>query len=69
MSKLDPTLAQISAQFTRYDVERSGGGYIALTRGTSDPIARLRPIPDTDRVELFHWSNVKRSPDVLQLIF
>jgi len=23
------------------------------------PIARLRPIPDTDRFELFYWSNVK----------
>ena len=59
MSKPDPTLAQISAQFTGYDVERSGGGYIVLNRGTSDPIARLRPIPDTDRFELFYWSNVK----------
>jgi hypothetical protein len=49
MSKPDPTLAQISAQFTGYDVERSGGGYIILDRGTSDPIARLRPIPATDR--------------------
>ena len=59
MSKPDPTLAQISAQFTGYDVERSGGGYIVLNRGTSDPIARLHPIPDTDRFELFYWSNMK----------
>jgi hypothetical protein len=59
MSKPDPTLAQISAQFTGYDVERSGGGYIVLNRGTSDPIARLRTIPDTDRFELFYWSNMK----------
>ncbi len=27
MAKPDPTLAQIAAQFTRHDVERSGGGY------------------------------------------
>ena len=59
MSKPDPTLAQISARFTGYDVERSAGGYIILNRGTSDPIARLRPIPDTDRFELFYWSNMK----------
>jgi hypothetical protein len=26
---------------------------------TSDAIARLSPIPDTDRFELFYWSNVK----------
>ena len=24
-----------------------------------NPIARLRPIPDTDRFELFYWSNAK----------
>jgi hypothetical protein len=54
-----PTLTQISVQFTGYDVERSGGGYIILNRSTSDPIARLHPIPDTDRFELFYWSNMK----------
>jgi hypothetical protein len=37
---------------------RSGGGYIVLNRDTSDPIARLCPIPDTDRFELL-LSNVK----------
>ena len=30
-----------------------------IDRGTANPIARLRPIPDTDRFELFYWSNVK----------
>jgi hypothetical protein len=60
MSKPDPLLDQISAQFTQYNVERSSGGsYIILDRRTSDPLARLRPIPDTDRFELFYWSNVK----------
>ena len=57
--KTDPTLAQIAAQFTRHDVEKSGGGYMILDRHTSNPVARLRPIPDTDRFELFYWSNVK----------
>ena len=59
MSKPDQTLAQIAAQFTQYDVERSGGSYMILDRRTSNPVARLRPIPDTDRFELFYWSNVK----------
>jgi hypothetical protein len=60
MSKPDQTLAQIAAQFTRYDVEKSGGSYyMILDRRTSGPVARLRPIPDTDRFELFYWSNVK----------
>jgi hypothetical protein len=27
MTKLDPMLPQIAAQFTRHDVQRSGGGY------------------------------------------
>jgi hypothetical protein len=58
MIKPDPMLAQIAAQFTRYDVEKSGGGYMILDR-TSNPLARLRPIPGTDRFELFYWSNVK----------
>jgi hypothetical protein len=59
MSELDPVLAQIAAQFTHHNVEKSGGAYTILDRRSSSPIARLRPIPDTDRFELFYWSNVK----------
>ncbi len=59
MSKSDPALAQIAAQFKRHDVEKSGGAYLILDRRTASPIARLRPIPDTDRFELFYWSNGK----------
>ena len=59
MTKIDPTLAQIAAQFTQFDVEKSRGGYMILDRRTSSPVARLRPIPGTDRFELFYWSNVK----------
>jgi hypothetical protein len=59
MTKSDPILAQIAAQFTRHDVEKSGSGYMILDRRTSNPVARLRPIPGTDRFELFYWSNIK----------
>ena len=59
MSKPDPTLAKIAAQFTQHNVEKSGDGYQILDRRTSNPVARLRPIPDTDRFELYYWSNVK----------
>ncbi|MCP3468048.1 hypothetical protein [Bradyrhizobium sp. CCGUVB23] len=59
MAKSDPTLAQIAAQFTHHDIEKSSGGYLVINRRTSNPVARLRPIPDTDRFELFYWSNVK----------
>jgi hypothetical protein len=59
MTKPDPTLALIVAQFTRHDVAKSGSAYTILDRSTSNPVARLRPIPDTDRFELFYWSNAK----------
>lgn len=60
MSQPDPTQAQIAAQFTRHDIDKSGGAYLILDRRTARPIARLRPIPGTDRFELFYWSNLKR---------
>jgi hypothetical protein len=59
MAKPDPTLAQIAAQFIHHNVEKSGGGYLILDRHTSNPVARLRPIPDTDRFELCYWSSSK----------
>ena len=59
MTKPDATLALIAARFTRHDVEKSGKGYQILDRRTANPIARLRPIPNTDRFELFYWSNAK----------
>ena len=59
MTKPDATLAAIAARFTRHDVEKSGSSYTIVERRTSNPVARLRPIPDTDRFELFYWSNAK----------
>ena len=31
----------------------------SLDQRTSNPVARLRPVKDTDCFELFYWSNVK----------
>jgi hypothetical protein len=59
MTKSGQTLTQIATQFTRHDVEKSGSGYMILDRHTSSPVARLHPIPGTDRFELFYWSNTK----------
>jgi hypothetical protein len=59
MTKPDHILALIAAQFTRHNVEKSGAGYTIVDRRTSNLVARLRPIPDTDRFELFYWSDVK----------
>jgi hypothetical protein len=59
MTKPDLALSQITARFTRHDVEWSRGAFMIIDRRTANPIARLRPIPDTDRFELFYWSNLK----------
>jgi hypothetical protein len=59
MMQTDPTLATIAAQFTKFDIKPGRGVYMIVDRRTSNPIARLRPIPDTDRFALFYWSNVK----------
>jgi hypothetical protein len=59
MTKPDPALAKIVAQFTRHDVEWSRGAYLIIERSAANPIARMRPIPGTDRFELFYWSNAK----------
>jgi hypothetical protein len=59
MSKPDPILELIAARFRGHDVEKSGNGYTLIDRRTSKAAARLRPIPDTDRFELFYWSNAK----------
>ena len=59
MIKPTPRLAEIAAQFIRHDIEWSRGAYMIIDRRTANPIARLRPIPDTDRFELFYWSNDK----------
>jgi hypothetical protein len=59
MTKPDLALSQIAARFTQHDVEWSRGAFMIIDRRTTNPIARLRPIPDTDRFELFYWSNAK----------
>ena len=59
MTKPDPILNQIAARFKKFDIEPSRGGYTLVDRHTANPIARLRPIPDTDRFELFYWSGSK----------
>jgi hypothetical protein len=59
MTQADSALAQIAAHFKRFDVKKSRGAYLIIDRRNSDPVARLHPIPDTDRFELFYWSNTK----------
>jgi hypothetical protein len=59
MTEADPTLASIAAMFCDLDVTKSRGGYTLIDRTTGTPLARLKPIPQTDRFELFYWSLVR----------
>jgi hypothetical protein len=56
MTEVDATLASIAAAFADLDVTKSRGGYTLIDPGTDTPLARLKPIPQTDRFELFYWS-------------
>ena len=66
MPKLDPTnsaamFAEIARTFARHQVQKSGGGYLIIDQRSATPLAKLRPIPHTDRFELSYWSNLKGS--------
>jgi len=59
MTAPDPYLAEIAARFETFDVQASRGGYTLHHRRSRIAVARLRPIPDSDRFELFYWSAVR----------
>jgi hypothetical protein len=58
MRSPDPILAKITALFDGLEVVKASGGYTLYDRRTDRPVARIRPIPDTDRFELLYWSLV-----------
>jgi len=57
MNGPDPILSSIATVFHRFNIEKSRGGYNLLPRPGATAIARLRPIPDSDRFELFYWAH------------
>ena len=59
MTASDPFLAEIVTRFEAFDVQAGRGGYTLRHRCSRAPVARLRPIPDSDRFELFYWSAVR----------
>jgi len=61
MATPDPTLALIATKFDSFKVVKSRGGYTLSDRRNGKAIARLRPLPDSDRFELFYWSAVRGS--------
>jgi hypothetical protein len=52
MTAPDPALAQIAARFDSFTVKGSRGGYTLHDRQSGTAVARLKPIPDSDRFEL-----------------
>ena len=61
MTPPDPILAKIVARFDDLEVAKIRGGYTLHDRRTGSPVARLKPIPDSDRFELLYWSLVRES--------
>jgi hypothetical protein len=59
MPAADPVLDKIAALFRGLEVVRSRGGYTLHDRHSGRPVARLKPIPQSDRFELFYWSLVR----------
>jgi hypothetical protein len=60
MSSPDPNVTKIAQAFKGLDVFKARGSYTLRERGAKRPAARLKPIPDTDRFELFYWSLAKQ---------
>jgi hypothetical protein len=61
MPNADALLTRITATFGAFDIEKQRGGYTLLDRRNGNPIARLRPFPDSDRFELLYWSAMRGS--------
>jgi hypothetical protein len=58
MTEPDPILGMITTMFQDLAVVRSRGGYTLTDRHSGTPLARLKPIPQSDRFELFYWSDM-----------
>jgi hypothetical protein len=59
MTGPDPFLGMIAAMFHDLDVTKSRGGYTLVDPHSGTALARLKPIPQSDRFELFYWSNMR----------
>ena len=59
MTERDPTLTTIAAMFADLEVVKSRGGYTLVDPRSGAPLARLKPFPQSDRFELFYWSDMR----------
>jgi hypothetical protein len=59
MTGPDPIRDAIATMFHDLAVVRSRGGYTLVDPHGGTPLARLKPIPQSDRFELFYWSEIR----------
>ena len=59
MTGPDPIRDLIATMFHDLDVAKSRGGYTLVDLHSGTPLARLKPIPQSDRFELFYWSEMR----------
>ena len=59
MAEPDPILGTIAAIFRDLAVTKSRGGYTLVDPHSGTALARLKPIPQSDRFELFYWSDMR----------
>ena len=59
MTKPDPALAQIAAQFTRHDIEWSRGAYTIIDRCTTNTHRAAASHPGYRSLRALYWSSVK----------
>ena len=59
MTEPDPTHVMIAATFADLEVVKSRGGYTLVDPARGTPLARLKPIPQSDRFELLYWSDMR----------
>ena len=59
MIEADPTLAGTPPRSPTWMWQNPPAAIRWLTPATDTPLARLKPIPQTDRFELFYWSLVR----------
>jgi hypothetical protein len=59
MTEPDQTLVTIAAMFADLEVVKSRGGYTLVDPRTGDALARPKTFPQSDRFELFNWSDMR----------
>ena len=59
MTEPDLILATLATMFADLEVVKSRGGYTLVDPRSGAPLARLKPFPQSDRFELFYWSDIR----------